>query len=87
MFWTIKQKVNFVNISDCFVFTMDDGADPPVPEAAKQPQAFLQGVVFSAAFLVVLFFDNKIFIMFQVFLLIMSGEEKLDLDSSLLLHW
>ena len=65
---------------------MDDGADPPVPEAAKQPQAFLQGVVFSAAFLVVLFFDNKIFIMFQVFLIIMNAKEKPVLVSSLLIH-
>jgi hypothetical protein len=55
LFWAKEQKVNFVNISDCFVFTMDDGAEPPVPEAAKQPQAFQKGVVFSAALLVVLF--------------------------------
>ena len=86
MFWDFEQKANFVNISECFVFTMDDGAEPPATEAAKQPQVFQQGVVFSAAFLVVLFFDNKIFIMFQVFLIIMNAKEKPDLVSSLLIH-
>ena len=31
-------------------------------------------------------FDNKLFIMFQVFLIIMFGKEKPDLVSSLLFH-
>ena len=41
---------------------------------------------FLCSFACCFIFDNKLFIMFQVFLIIMSGKEKPDLVSSLLFH-